>query len=202
MTRTAKAAMAAAIIGSAVSIGDAVYRGVVGHDAAQDDQTAQSWTVVAVSLVLTAAFGLLAAVLVQNAERIDGSSRFVRWVRRLLLGDLALLSAIFAVATALAKTPDALAALAGIAFVLMFLLSLVLGGTLVWRRELRLPAVLMMAPLALVPLAGLVGEIAPDWAHPGYAETALYLGLALLGRNPDRHTVPATEHPTPATAQQ
>jgi len=140
-------------------------------------------------------------VLIQDADRIDGSSRFVRWVRRLLLGDLALLAAIFAVGTVLAKMPAALAVPAGVAFILMFLLGAVLGVALIRRRGLRLPAVLMTAAIPLIPLTAAIGAIAPDWAHPGYAESALYLGLALLARHRSTDTAPTAEERVPVATE-
>jgi len=33
----------------------------------------------------------------------------------------------------------------------------------------------------VIALTFALDELAPGWRHPGYAETALYLGIALLG---------------------
>jgi hypothetical protein len=53
----------------------------------------------------------------------------------------------------------------------------------------------MAAPAVVIPLTLLVAALAPDWAHPAYAETSLYLGLALLGhRSPPRQRHDAAPH--------
>jgi len=62
-------------------------------------------------------------------------------------------------------------------------------GLLLLRGRLKVAACLMVAPLVLVPLAVMLNFAAPRLAHPAYAETALYIGLALLGALADQ---PAT----------
>ena len=198
MTRTGTAAVSAAILGSAFSLVDAVYGGITGHATIWDDTSGHRWAITAVNVLLLALFALLAAVLVQQADRIDGAGRAARWIRRPLLADLAVLAGVFVVGTILGHYPAPVELVAGITFVLMFLLGAALGLALLRRRDLRVAAVLLAAPLALIPLAILVDALAPGWGHPGYAESALYLGLAILARQPAQR--PA-DQPAPIPAE-
>ena len=199
MTRLGKAALAAAVAGSTISIADAVYTGATGHTAPWDDPAAPGWATAAVNTLIVVIFVLLAAVLVRAAGRIDGNSRVVPWVRRLLAADLAVLAGVLAVGVVLDGFPGPLEILAGVGFLLMFLLGVTLGICLLRDPGLRGPAVLLTSPLLLLPLAMLASVLAPGWDHPGYAETALYLGLALLGTTTgDQHdrTTPSKKAPT------
>jgi hypothetical protein len=189
MTRIARAAMISAVLTSVMSIADAVHHGLTGELLLDEDSSA-GWVRVGSSLLLAATFGLLAAALAEQASRVDAGSRAIRWVRRLMQGVLAVLSIVFAgglVVEAYAGTAvihEAWGAVGGASFVLMFLISVVLGACLLRRPDLRVAAVLMAAPAAMIPLTFLVQVLAPGWAHPAYAETALYIGVALLGRSP------------------
>jgi hypothetical protein len=179
MTRLSKAALGAAVALSVLSITDAVVRGA-GDDAPPwDPDVAAIWVIVAVAVLEAVTFLLLAAVLVTSAAPIDAGSGWRRWIRRALVVDLVVLTA--AVSVADSAESDVLGAVAGTAFLLMFLLGIALGALLLRRPALRLPAVLMAAPVVLLPLAFAVDAVAPGWGHPGYAESALYLGIALLG---------------------
>src|SRR4051812_8860913 len=95
MTRTGKAALTTAILGSALTITDAVYGGITGRDTVWDSETGQRWAIMAVGALIVALYALLAAVLWQQAARIDGNSRAVRWIRRTLLADLVVLVGVF-----------------------------------------------------------------------------------------------------------
>lgn len=204
--RIGTSAMISAILTSAVSIADAVYHGLAGQFLLDQDRSA-AWVNVTVGLLLGVTFALLTAVLTQQACRIDAGSRWVRWVRRFTQADLVLLSV--GSLTILAEPflgkatiEQVSGAIGGLSFMLMFVLGAVLGVLLLRRRDQRLPAMLMTAPLAIIPLTYLLYQVAPGWAHPAYAETALYIGLALVGRSgasvgaaaPPAHTAPAVQH--------
>lgn len=197
MQQLERTALGAAVVLSVVSIGDAILRATSDTAPPWDDDLGTGWVIAATNLVMAATFALLAAVLVRNAERIDGSSGAVRWTRRLLAVDLGVLAAGFLVVNVI----DAafFGGVAGVAFLAMFVLGAVLGGLLLRRPEVRLPAVLMAAVVPLIPLTFALEALAPGWGHPGYAETALYLGIALLGL---ATAVPADaeRQPRPATA--
>ena len=83
----------------------------------------------------------------------------------------------------------------------MFVFGAVLGALLLRRRYQRLPAILMAAPVAIIPLTFLLYQVAPGWAHPAYAETALYLGLALLGNIRSSATAATPVHAAPTPVQ-
>jgi hypothetical protein len=117
-----------------------------------------------------------------------------------LLADLAVLAGVFVVGTVLSRFPGPVEAVAGIAFIVMFLLGAALGACLLRRPGLRLPAILLLAPVVLIPLAMLADSLAPGWAHPGYAETALYLGLALLSRGSGQPAPRPLDRPAPTVA--
>src|SRR3954453_2471282 len=114
MTRTARAALVVAVVASAVSISDAVYGGITGRAALWDDTRDVRWASTLVNVLLVATFALLAAVLLQPADRIDGRRRVARWLRRLLLFDLSILAAVFVVGVAMDRYPGPVAAIAGI----------------------------------------------------------------------------------------
>jgi hypothetical protein len=186
MTRTARAAMIAAVLTSAISIADGVYHGLTGQFLLNEDINPRVVTV-SFDALLAVTFALLAVVLMQQADRVDAGGRVVRWIRRLMQGVLALPALAFAAGLAVDRTAETSTihriwdVAGGISFVLMFMVGIVLGVCLLRRPDLRVAAVLMAAPAALIPLLFLVQALAPGWAHPAYAETALYIGLALLG---------------------
>ena len=82
---------------------------------------------------------------------------------------------------------------AGIAFLLMFLLGTALGALLLRTADLRVPAALLVSTLPVIGLTILLGVLAPGWGHPAYAETTLYVGIALLGTTIAARTDPARE---------
>lgn len=179
MTHLTKAALGAAVALSVVSIGDAVVRGVSDTPPPWDPEVADTWVIVALSLLEAVTFLLLAAVLVAVGHQVDNGRPACRWVRRALALDLGVL----AVAVVLAgRSQDGVFVwIASLGFIAMFLLGVVLGTFLVRRPGLRAAGALMVAPLGLIALAFLLQLLAPGWEHPGYAETALYLGIAMLG---------------------
>jgi peptidoglycan/LPS O-acetylase OafA/YrhL len=179
MRQLERSALGAAVVLSVVSIGDAVLRATSDVVPPWDDELGTTWVVVATNMVMAATFALLAAVLVRNAERIDEGSGAVRWIRRLLAVDLGVLAGGYVVVSMIDS--EAAGAVAGITFLAMFLAGAVLGGVLLRRPELRVPAALMVATLPIIGLTFALEALAPGWGHPGYAETALYMGIALLG---------------------
>jgi hypothetical protein len=195
MNKLGTAALGAAVALSVVSVGDAVARGVSDSLPPWDKDVAPAWVSVAIVALEAVTFLLLAAVLATTGRQVDGGRARTRWVRRVLAGDLVVLT--FGVVLAGTKDDGVAVWIASLSFLAMFLLGVVLGGVLVRRPGLRAAGVLMIAPLALLPLAFLADALAPGWGHPGWAETALYVGIALLGGAADREpaiepvTVPA-----------
>ena len=178
MKHLERAALGAAVALSVLSIGDAVLRATSDTVPPWDDEGGTTWAITSTNLLMTVTFGLLAAVLVRHAASIDEGSAVRRWLRRLLAADLAVLACGYVLVSVLDS--GIAGAVAGVAFLVMFVLGALLGGALVRRADVRLPAVLMVAPVPLIALTFALEAVAPGWGHPGYAETALYLGIALL----------------------
>lgn len=178
MKHLEQGALGAAVALSVLSIGDAILRATSDAVPPWDDEGGTTWAIVSTNLLMTATFGLLAAVLVRNAARIDQGSRVRRWFRRLLVADLAVLACGYVLASVLGS--GTAGAVAGVAFLAMFVLGALLGGALLRRPDVRLPAALMVATVPLIGLTFALEAAAPGWGHPGYAETALYLGITML----------------------
>ena len=178
MRQLERAALGAAVALSVLSVGDAILRATSDTVPPWDDEAGTTWGIVSTNVLMTVTFGLLAAVLVRNAGGIDAGSGVRRWFRRLLAVDLAVLACGYVLVSVL--DPAVAGGVAGVAFLVMFVLGALLGGALVRRTDVRLPAALMLAPVPLIALAFALEAVAPGWGHPGYAETALYLGIAML----------------------
>ena len=190
MTVSYKVAITAAAIFSAVSLYDAVHHGVTGRGSAFSDEYGMTWATVAGSILSALSFIALAVILVIERGRMDSDSRLRRWVRRLLAVDLALLAAVFGIGIPLmgalgrGRLDAAVGGVAGVAFAAMFVLAVGLGLSLVRIRELRPSALLLLAVVPAIGLTIILQAMGSAFAHPAYAETAVYLGIALLGRRP------------------
>lgn len=181
MNMSTKPALGAAVALSTVAVGDAVLRAVSDVPPPWDPDGGTWWAQTVVDVVHGATYVLLAVLLVSRADGIDGGRGVVRWLRRALVVDLAVLGAAFLFGPPLGvMDSEPLGIVASAGFLLMFVLGTALGISVGRRPDLRLPAALMIASLVLVPLAFL-----PGWGHPAYAEAALYIGSALLGRAVD-----------------
>jgi len=189
MTVSYKVAITAATIYAAMSLYDAVHHGVTGKGSAFSDEYGTTWATIAIGIVAAMSFIANGAILVIERIRIDRGSRLHRWVRRLLVADLAVLAAVFGIGIPLMGTLEAVSldtavgAVAGVAFASMFILAVALGLCLVRVRELRPSVVLLLAVLPAIGLAIILNAIGSAFAHPAYAETAVYLGIALLGQH-------------------
>ncbi len=192
--RLAPATVASAALTTGLALADASVR-ATGGTPAWDDATGTPAAVAGAMAVHALTYALLATVLVVAASPIDAGQRGVRIVRRLLAGSLAVLAAGFASLTAIhsahSTVPVAVEAVTGTCFVLTFVLAAALGVALLRRPATRLPAALLMSIPALVALTAGLAAMASDWAHPAYAEAALYAGLAALALSASRNTTGA-----------
>jgi hypothetical protein len=130
-------------------------------------------------------YALRAAALVHCATRIDAGRAAVRWLRRIAVVDLVLLAVpfLYSAATGAVGGDGLLGAVLGFAFLALFPLAVALGAVLAARPATRgLPAWVLLATLPLLGLTVLANAV--GWAHPGYAETSVYLGLAPLAAAP------------------
>ncbi|MGM1028904.1 MAG: hypothetical protein ACQEWM_03415 [Actinomycetota bacterium] len=133
-------------------------------------------------------YGLLIACLIRSGPSVDAGRRFVRIVRWILVASYALMLVPFAwlaVGDPTGSVAPAIETATSIAFVVNLLLPIALGLALIRRRALRVPALLLLSPLVLLPLT-IALEAFTAYAHPGYMETAVNVGLALLCGFADR----------------
>ena len=190
MTVSYKVAITAATLFSAISLYDAIHHGVTGRSSWLADEYGMTWATIAGAIVSAASFIALAAILVIERVRIDSRSRLRRWMRRLLAVDLAVLATVYGVGLPLTgalrdiRLDAAVGGVAGAAFAAMFILAVGLGLCLVRIREFRPSVVLLLAILPVIGLTFILQALGSSFAHPAYAETAVYLGIALLGRRP------------------
>jgi hypothetical protein len=189
MSLTYKFTITTAVAFSAISVYDAVYHGLTGRGSVFSDEYGRTWATIAGCLLAALTFGALVVVLVTGRRRIDTGSRTRCLIRRLLAVDLAVLAVTFATGATTFANPTspvttALAPVAGVAFAGMFLLAFALGLSTVKVRELRVSTILLIAVLPIAGLTVALQALGTDFAHPAYAETAVYLGIALLGRRP------------------
>ncbi len=134
-----------------------------------------------VGIAHTALYTLLAAALIQSGRAIDAGRPLVRVLRWILISCFATFAVLFSlvIVNPAFNTDGVYAVVATVVFAASLLLPIVLGFALIRRREFRVPALLLIAPLILLPLI-FVLEAFTAFAHPGYMETAVNFGLALL----------------------
>lgn len=135
-----------------------------------------------VAIVHAGIYTLLAAALIQAGRVIDGGRPFVRVVRWIIIAGYL----VFAVMYSWIGVFDPTYVATGVyevvinaAFAVSLLMPILLGFALIRRHEFRVPSLLLLAPIILLPLTVLL-EASTIWAHPGYAETAVNFGVALL----------------------
>ena len=180
---------------SAIALTDAVVHGVTGHSVLPAEETEPA--VVVASIIHGITYAALCWVLVTEAYRIDSGARLRTWLRRGLIADLLVMSALFLVGiplsawiSALRTNPtvdDVFSVVGNGAFLGMFALAFALGVSTIRRAALR-PAPYLL--IGIVPAIGLMiglGALGSDFAHPAYAETLVNFGIALFGRRRHQH---------------
>ena len=184
-----KLALGGAVLTSGIALADAVVHGLTGEWGPFSEEGGRP----AVLVVGTVAHGLtylgLALVLVREAPRFTTANVVARTTRWLLLGSLVVLAAAFLTVVPVTAASDvsgsvfydASAAIAAAAFAALILGSAVLGLALLRSRALGIGARVLALMLPVLGLTLVLAWLAPDWAHPAYLETTLYVGLALLG---------------------
>lgn len=176
------AALVGATIVSTVALTDALWQGFEGTPPPWAEAGGLVWMERGADFAHAIPYLLLAALLVQVGPSIDRGG-FSRWVRRLLAFSFVLFGGVTLWSGFSGVGVEALGA-AGIVFTVAFLFMLVLpillGFALIRRAELRLPAAFLIAPTLLLPLVFVLSNFT-GFAHPGFAETAVNYGVALLG---------------------
>lgn len=181
-----------AALTTGLALADAAIR-ATGGTPVWDDASGPAPAVAAAMAVHAVTYALFATVLVLAASAIDAGRRSARIVRRLLVACLAVLGGGFAGLTVFhgagAAPPVAVEAMTGISFLLTFVLAAALGAALLRRPATRLSGTLLLSIPALVAVTAGLASAGSAWAHPAYAEAALYAGLTALALTPNR--VPA-----------
>lgn len=176
------AALIGATIVSTVALTDALWQGFEGTPSPWAEAGGLSWMERSVDFAHAIPYFLLVALLVQVGPRIDRGG-FTRWVRRLLVLSFALFGAVMLWSGFSGVGVEALGGLGivfTVAFLFMLVLPIVLGFALIRRPGFRLPAAFLVAPVILLPLIFVLSNFT-GFAHPGFAETAVNFGIALLG---------------------
>jgi hypothetical protein len=179
---------------SSIALFDAATKIVTGHSSVFADDSGHERLIVAGSVVHGVAYVALLFCLYREREVFADTSRLLRILRSVLMTSFVLFGGLFLVASPLLYLLTGRSSLpedgaAGIAFGIVATVAFVgmlLGGTLTGLTQLRRPTLgvggrilVAMAPLFAVTV--LLGFLAPDWAHPGYLEAALNLGVSLVG---------------------
>jgi len=204
---TAFALLGAAGI-SAIALTDAITFGLTGESSGATQDRGVTAPYVLSGLAHVGAYVAFAAVLHERRTQIDGTSRFRKVVRVALTVALTVLALTLFVGTSFSvvtgEVPDnpLFGAVAGLAFLLMFVASLALGISLLHRPGFRLAAWTLTAIIGALALVSLLGAIGSPWAHPAYVEILAAFGVAFIALAP-RHDVGVggTSVPQPTARQ-
>lgn len=181
-----RAAIGAAVVCGLVAVGDAVVAGVTGQNLV--DEQSPRWARAATEVVHVGAYLLLAAGLVRLGTAVDDGRRWRAAARWILVVALVLMAGMYAGGALLGRYPGALAAVGGTAFLVHFVMAVVIGVALLRRGPNRRTGAVLASPLVVLPIVALVSLVAPAWAHPAWAEIGVLLGLALLLMDTERAT--------------
>jgi hypothetical protein len=135
-----------------------------------------------VGIVHAGVYTLLAAALIQAGRVIDAGRTLVRVLRWIIIAGYMVFAVMYGWIGIVDPAYDGTGVYEVVitaAFAVSLLLPIVLGFALIRRREFRVPAILLIAPVVLLPLTFILGALT-DWGHPGYMETAVNFGVALL----------------------
>lgn len=178
---------------STIALNDAVTHGLTGQYTVFNDESGRTVPLLLSDLVHGLTYAALCLVLVREAGRFADTNRVARVARvarRVLLVSLALLALGFVVASPVmllwTGEPTGVGAVVwGVigtgALLAMVLAGIVLGLALARRNPLGLGGRVLLALLPVIVATIGLGLVAPDWAHPGYTEMVINVGVALLG---------------------
>jgi len=183
-----KLALIGATLTSALALTDAATHGITGEYSWFADDSGVRGAQVFAAIVHGLTYAALGFVLVREATLIDAAGRLRAGLRTVLVCALGLLAAVFLFVAPFVGSPDEAGAVGVVLGVLMtagfFVLllgSLVIGPLLLRAPGLRTGARVLTAMLPILGITIVLAFVATAWAHPGYLETAMQFGLALLG---------------------
>jgi hypothetical protein len=185
-----KVALLAAAATSGIALFDAITMATTGHFSVFADDSGHVPAQVAGSLVHGATYAALVWVLGSEARRFSGYGRVVRGARMVLTVALGILAVGFLVVAplfaAVGLELDGVAGtvwgvIASVAFFGMVLAAIVIGLAVLRRNTLGLGGSVLRLLLPVAVVTVLLGVLGSPWAHPGYVETVINVGLALVG---------------------
>jgi hypothetical protein len=183
-------ALIGAALTSTIALSDAIMHGATGRNLLTTDGSRPAGWIVAGDLVHGLTYVALSWVLIAERDLLGRANRWVRILRHLLLASLVLLAAGFVLIDPIVRLahlpPGGVAAavwggMAGIGFAGMIISCLLLGIAVLRRNPLGYGGRVLGLVVPVLVVTVLLGLAASDWAHPGYVETVIYFGLALIG---------------------
>ena len=180
-------ALIGATLTSAIALGDAVTHGLTGQSSVFAGDSA--WSEVG-GLVHGLTYAALGWVLVGERGRFATTNRFARALRLVLIPTFAVMAVAFVMVgpiltvtgvsseSPVGATYDVIGTFV---FLVMILGSLLLGLALLRSHSGGVGARVLAAITPVLAITVLLGFLAPAWTHPGYVETLIHFGVALLG---------------------
>lgn len=183
-------ALIGATLTSAIALGDAVTHGLTGQSSVfAGDSGATAWSEIG-GLVHGLTYAALGWVLVGERDRFATANRFARVLRLVLIPTFAVMAVAFVMVgpiltvtgvsseSPVGATYDVIGTFV---FLVMILGSLLLGLALLRSHSGGVGARVLAAITPVLAITVLLGFLAPAWTHPGYVETLIHFGVALLG---------------------
>lgn len=190
-----KLALTGAAVTSGIALFDAATHGLTGEFSWFADDSGVRPAQVFGALAHGLTYVALGFVLIRQTALISGAGRVQAGLHRVLIGSLGLLAAGFLLVAPFLESPESagavgtvLSILMSLGFAGMILGSLVLGPLLLRTPGLQIGARVLTAMLPVLGVTILLALTATEWAHPGYLETTLHFGIALLGVDAVRRT--------------
>ncbi|MDO5739958.1 MAG: hypothetical protein Q4P07_07395 [Ornithinimicrobium sp.] len=182
MSRTTKVALVLAALVSFIALYDAVTHGLTGHwsEFSTEPGDRVAWVAHLGSVIHGAGYRSFVAVLWKYRGSIDAGRRSRSVLRTIMVAAYAAIVPV-GVASTIVGTDGAAGALGTALFLPMLLVPPALGITMLVQGDRRPGAWLMAGSIPAVGAVALLAWLAPDWAHPGYVETVVNFGIALLG---------------------
>lgn len=173
------ASIAAGIIGAVITSTAAITDAVVGGVSHEGVPGALMFAAHIVAYVL-----LFPAAMAVRERHADGLGRVGRAAAAAFAASFPTMTVAFVGVAGVGETAAVVAA-ASLGFLLMFGGALVLGALLLRRTDAtRLGALLLIAPLPLIPLVAGLDALGVLPAHPAAMEVAVYVGLAMVAAAP------------------
>jgi hypothetical protein len=183
-------ALIGAALTSTIALSDAVMHGVTSRNLIMSDNSGHTGWIVTGDLVHGFTYAALLWVLIRERTRFERANRFTRALRYVLIASLGVLAAGFVLVDPVLQITKvrfispfgtAWEWMASIGFAGMILSSLLLGIAVLRNNPLGYGGRLLGLLVPVLGVSVLLGFVASDWAHPGYVETIIHFGVAMIG---------------------